>query len=76
MRQMQGGGGKGAFSFGKSKAKMLTADQVKRLADVAGCDEAKKKLAKWLISYVIQANSKTGRTYSKRYFNGWSTRNR
>lgn len=45
MRQMQGGGGKGAFSFGKSKAKMLTADQVKTtFADVAGCDEAKEEV--------------------------------
>ena len=45
MRQMQGGGGKGAFSFGKSKAKMLTAEQVKTtFADVAGCDEAKEEV--------------------------------
>lgn len=45
MRQMQGGGGKGAFSFGKSKAKMLTVDQVKTtFADVAGCDEAKEEV--------------------------------
>ena len=45
MRQMQGGGGKGALSFGKSKAKMLTADQVKTtFADVAGCDEAKEEV--------------------------------
>ncbi|WP_294089946.1 ATP-dependent zinc metalloprotease FtsH [uncultured Actinobacillus sp.] len=45
MRQMQGGGGRGAFSFGKSKAKMLTADQVKTtFADVAGCDEAKEEV--------------------------------
>ena len=45
MRQMQGGGDKGAFSFGKSKAKMLTADQVKTtFADVAGCDEAKEEV--------------------------------
>ncbi|MDU4464299.1 ATP-dependent zinc metalloprotease FtsH [Haemophilus parahaemolyticus] len=45
MRQVQGGGGKGAFSFGKSKAKMLTADQVKTtFADVAGCDEAKEEV--------------------------------
>ena len=45
MRQIQGGGGTGAFSFGKSKAKMLTADQVKTtFADVAGCDEAKEEV--------------------------------
>ncbi|MFC0179508.1 ATP-dependent zinc metalloprotease FtsH [Thorsellia kenyensis] len=43
MRQMQGGGGRGAMSFGKSKARMLTPDQIKTtFADVAGCDEAKE----------------------------------
>lgn len=43
MRQMQGGKGGGAFSFGKSKARMLddSANKV-RFADVAGCDEAKE----------------------------------
>ncbi|MDP8173915.1 ATP-dependent zinc metalloprotease FtsH [Phocoenobacter skyensis] len=45
MRQMQGGGGK-AMSFGKSKAKMLSPDQVKTtFADVAGCDEAKEEVS-------------------------------
>ena len=46
MRQMQGGGRGGAFSFGKSKAKMLddTANSV-TFADVAGCDEAKEDVA-------------------------------
>ena len=45
MRQMQGGaGGRGGpMSFGKSKASMLSEDQVKTtFADVAGCDEAKE----------------------------------
>ena len=45
MRQMQGGGGGrgGPMSFGKSKARMLTEDQVKTtFSDVAGCDEAKE----------------------------------
>ena len=44
MRQMQGGKG-GAFSFGKSKARMLddSANKV-RFADVAGCDEAKEEV--------------------------------
>ncbi|HBC69604.1 MAG TPA: cell division protein FtsH, partial [Sutterella sp.] len=44
MRQMQGGKG-GAFSFGKSKARMLddTTNKV-RFADVAGCDEAKEEV--------------------------------
>ena len=45
MRQMQGGGGK-AMSFGKSRAKMLTQDQIKvTFADVAGGDEAKEEVA-------------------------------
>src|SRR6187399_751169 len=43
-RQMQAGGAK-AFSFGKSKAKLLTGDTPKvTFADVAGCDEAKVEL--------------------------------
>ncbi len=43
MRQMQsGGGGRGAMSFGRSRAKLQGEDQVKvTFADVAGCDEAK-----------------------------------
>ncbi|HLF97851.1 MAG TPA: ATP-dependent zinc metalloprotease FtsH [Methylococcaceae bacterium] len=46
MRQMQGGaGGRGAMSFGKSRARMLEEDQVKvTFADVAGCDEAKEEV--------------------------------
>ena len=45
MRRMQGGGGGagGAFSFGKSKARMLgEQDNKVRFKDVAGCDEAKE----------------------------------
>jgi len=44
MRQMQGGGGgRGAMSFGKSKARLIEEDQIKvTFADVAGCDEAKE----------------------------------
>ncbi|MGD2083721.1 MAG: ATP-dependent zinc metalloprotease FtsH [Chromatiales bacterium] len=47
MRQMQGGGGgRGAMSFGKSKARMLSEDQVKiTFADVAGVEEAKDEVA-------------------------------
>ncbi|MGP1946558.1 MAG: ATP-dependent zinc metalloprotease FtsH [Arsenophonus sp. ER-LPS3-MAG3] len=46
MRQMQGGGGKGAMSFGKSKARILTEDQIKTtFADVVGCDEAKEEVS-------------------------------
>ncbi|MDR0217601.1 MAG: ATP-dependent zinc metalloprotease FtsH [Enterobacteriaceae bacterium] len=52
MRQMQGGGGKGAMSFGKSKARMLTEDQIKTtFADVAGCDEAKEEVGE-LVEYL------------------------
>ncbi|NBW78634.1 MAG: ATP-dependent metallopeptidase FtsH/Yme1/Tma family protein [Betaproteobacteria bacterium] len=45
MRQMQGGGRGGAFSFGKSKARMLdeNSNQV-TFGDVAGCDEAKEEV--------------------------------
>ncbi|UZD66533.1 MULTISPECIES: ATP-dependent zinc metalloprotease FtsH [Marinobacter] len=44
MRQMQGGGGgKGPMSFGKSKARLMSEDQIKTtFGDVAGCDEAKE----------------------------------
>ena len=45
MRQMQGGGGgsRGPMAFGKSKAKLLSEDQIKTtFEDVAGCDEAKE----------------------------------
>ncbi len=47
MRQMQGGGsGRGALSFGKSRARLLGEDQVKvTFSDVAGVDEAKEEVA-------------------------------
>jgi cell division protease FtsH len=47
MRQMQGGaGGRGAMSFGKSRARMLSEDQVKvTFQDVAGVEEAKEEVA-------------------------------
>ncbi len=47
MRQMQGGGGgRGAMSFGKSKARMLGEDQVKvNFGDVAGVEEAKEEVS-------------------------------
>ncbi|TSJ88441.1 ATP-dependent zinc metalloprotease FtsH [Gilliamella apicola] len=45
MRQMQGGGKGGPMSVGKSKAKMLTPDQVKtKFSDVAGSEEAKQEV--------------------------------
>lgn len=55
MRQMQGGG-KGAMSFGKSKARMLTENQIKTtFSDVAGCDEAKEEV-KELVDYLREPN--------------------
>jgi cell division protease FtsH len=45
MRQMQGGGRGGAFSFGKSKARLLDeSSNTVTFADVAGCDEAKEEV--------------------------------
>jgi cell division protease FtsH len=45
MRQMQGGGKGGAFSFGKSKARMMDENNnTVTFADVAGCDEAKEEV--------------------------------
>ena len=45
LRQMQGGGPKGLFSFGKSRAKLLTGHRPKvTFNDVAGTDEAKQEL--------------------------------
>ncbi len=46
MRQMQGGGKGGAFSFGKSRARMLDENKERvTFADVAGCDEAKEEVS-------------------------------
>src|SRR4030065_756905 len=46
MRQMQGGGKGGAFSFGKSKARMMDENKERfTFADVAGCDEAKEEVS-------------------------------
>jgi cell division protease FtsH len=53
MRQMQGGGGKGGpMSFGKSKARMMSEDQIKTtFEDVAGVEEAKEEV-KELVDYL------------------------
>ena len=49
MRQMQGGGRGGAFSFGKSKARMLDeSNNNVTFADVAGCDEAKEEVSEFV----------------------------
>ena len=46
IRQQTGGGKGGAFSFGRSRARLLGQDQVKEtFADVAGCDEAKEEVS-------------------------------
>jgi cell division protease FtsH len=45
LRQQSGGGKGGAFSFGRSRARLLGEDQVKvTFADVAGCEEAKEEV--------------------------------
>ncbi|WP_343188475.1 ATP-dependent zinc metalloprotease FtsH [Buchnera aphidicola (Neophyllaphis varicolor)] len=52
MRQMQIGGGKGAMSFGRSKAKILTENKIKiTFSDIAGCDEAKEEVME-LVEYL------------------------
>ncbi len=46
MRQMQGGGGRGAMSFGKSRARLMGENEIKvTFADVAGVEEAKEEVA-------------------------------
>jgi cell division protease FtsH len=51
-RQMQGGGKGGAFSFGRSRARMLDQDTNKvTFSDVAGCDEAKEEV-KEIVDYL------------------------
>jgi len=52
MRQLNVNGGKGAISFGKSKARMLTENEIKiTFSDVAGCDEAKAEVSE-LVEYL------------------------
>ncbi len=60
MRQMQGGGRGGAFSFGKSRARMLddTNNNI-TFADVAGCDEAKEDVRNWSSSCATRPSSRS-----------------
>lgn len=45
MRQMQGGGSRGPMAFGRSRARLMTEEQVKvTFSDVAGCEEAKEEV--------------------------------
>jgi cell division protease FtsH len=56
MRQMQGGGGRGALSFGRSRATLIEEDQVKvTFADVAGVDEAKEEVTE-LVEFLQEPN--------------------
>jgi cell division protease FtsH len=62
MRQMQGGGGgRGAMSFGKSRAKLLSEDQIKiTFADVAGCRRGQGGGQRsWSSSCAIPASSRS-----------------
>ena len=61
MRQMQGGGGKGAMSFGKSKARMLTEDQIKTTLPTSPVvTKRKKKSVNWLNTCASRAVSELG----------------
>ena len=74
MRQMQGGGGGrgGPMSFGKSKAKLLTGDQIKTtFSDVAGVDEAKEDVSE-LVEFLSDPSKfqRLGGRIPQRCFNG------
>ena len=78
MRQMQGGGRGGAFSFGKSRARMLDeSNNTITFADVAGCEEAKEEVAE-LVEFLrdpVQV-PEAGRAHSARRADGRQSRHR
>ena len=79
MRQMQGGGGGrgGPMSFGKSKARLLSEDQIKTtFMDVAGCDEAKEDVKELVDFLKDPASSRTRWSYSSWRADGGASRNR
>ena len=60
MRQMQGGGRGGAFSFGKSRARMLDENQNQvTFADVAGWTRPRKKSPSWSSSCATRPSSRS-----------------
>jgi cell division protease FtsH len=67
MRQMQGGGAaKGAMSFGKSRARLLSEDQVKvTFVDVAGVDEAKEEVVEMVEFLRIRPSSRNSAARSR-----------
>ncbi len=72
MRQMQGGGKGGAFSFGKSRARMMDENTNHiTFADVAGCDEAKEDVQE-LVDFLRDPTKfqKPGRPYPPRRADG------
>ena len=78
MRAQTGGGKGGAFSFGKSRAKLLDKDaNTVKFADMAGCDEAKEEVQenRGLLKSP-RSLSIVGRTCATRYFVGRFTRYR
>jgi hypothetical protein len=78
MRQMQGGGKGGAFSFGKSKARLLDESTNSiTFADVAGCDEAKEEVSE-LVDFLRDPSKfqKLGGRIPKGVLAGWQSGDR